>query len=61
MTPPSVLSRNAYLTYALGKAARRRLQDRLTARGLRLRHLTVLALLADLGPQAKTASPRGWT
>ncbi|MFF5388080.1 winged helix DNA-binding protein [Streptomyces sp. NPDC013012] len=54
MTPPSVLGLNAYLMYALGKAARRRLQDRLTARGLRLWHLTVLALLSDLGPQMKT-------
>ncbi|WP_432060896.1 MarR family winged helix-turn-helix transcriptional regulator [Streptomyces sp. S1] len=54
MTPPSVLDLNAYLMYALGKAARRRLQDRLTARGLRLWHLTVLALLSDLGPQMKT-------
>ncbi|MEV4949605.1 winged helix DNA-binding protein [Streptomyces sp. NPDC053755] len=54
MTPPSVLGLNAYLMYAIGKAARRRLQDRLTSRGLRLWHLTVLAILADLGPQAKT-------
>ncbi|KOX29845.1 hypothetical protein ADL06_12760 [Streptomyces sp. NRRL F-6491] len=54
MTPPSVLDLNSYLMYALGKAARRRLQDRLTARGLRLWHLTVLALLSDLGPQMKT-------
>ncbi|MGW3556867.1 MarR family winged helix-turn-helix transcriptional regulator [Streptomyces sp. NPDC000963] len=54
MTPPSVLDLNAYLMYALGKAARRRLQERLTARGLRLWHLTVLALLSDLGPQMKT-------
>ncbi|MYV68778.1 winged helix DNA-binding protein [Streptomyces sp. SID2131] len=54
MTPPSVLDLNAYLMYALGKAARRRLQERLTTRGLRLWHLTVLALLSDLGPQMKT-------
>ncbi|MFE8936275.1 MarR family winged helix-turn-helix transcriptional regulator [Streptomyces sp. NPDC007872] len=54
MTPPSVLDLNAYLMYALGKAARRRLQERLTARGLKLWHLTVLALLSDLGPQMKT-------
>ncbi|MEU7071693.1 winged helix DNA-binding protein [Streptomyces narbonensis] len=55
MTPPSVLDLHAYLLTAIGKAARRRLTDRLTARGLRLWHLTVMALLADLGPQMKTA------
>lgn len=53
MTPPSVLNLNAYLMYATGKAARRRLTERLTAHGLRLWHLTVLALLADLGPRSK--------
>ncbi|WP_055602749.1 MarR family winged helix-turn-helix transcriptional regulator [Streptomyces aureus] len=55
MTPPSVLNLNAYLMYALGKVARRRLTERLEARGLRLWHLTVMTLLADLGPQMKTA------
>ncbi|MFH9725721.1 hypothetical protein ACH4M4_22555 [Streptomyces sp. NPDC017254] len=55
MTPPSVLNLNAYLMYALGKVARRRLADKLEARGLRLWHLTVMTLLADLGPQMKTA------
>ncbi|MEU3748972.1 MULTISPECIES: winged helix DNA-binding protein [Streptomyces] len=55
MTPPSVLDLHAYLLTAIGKAARRRLTERLTARGLRLWHLTVMALLADLGPQMKTA------
>lgn len=55
MTPPSVLDLHAYLLTAIGKAARRRLTDRLTARGLRLWHLTVMALLGDLGPQMKTA------
>ncbi|MFE0649370.1 winged helix DNA-binding protein [Streptomyces sp. NPDC059534] len=54
-TPPSVLDLNAYLMSAVGKAARRRLADTLAARGLRLWHLTVLALLDDLGPQMKTA------
>ncbi|WP_251015617.1 MarR family winged helix-turn-helix transcriptional regulator [Streptomyces sp. ISL-99] len=52
-TPPSVLNLNAYLMYAMGKAARRRLSERLTAHGLRLWHLTLLALLADLGSQFK--------
>ncbi|MFJ2054871.1 winged helix DNA-binding protein [Streptomyces sp. NPDC087908] len=55
MTPPSVLNLNAYLMYALGKVARRRLTERLEGRGLRLWHLTVMTLLADLGPQMKTA------
>ncbi|CAM5646187.1 hypothetical protein GCM10010222_58220 [Streptomyces tanashiensis] len=54
MTPPSVLGLNAYLLYAIGKTARRRLSDKLTARGLRLWHLTVMAMLNDLGPQMKT-------
>ncbi|MEU3064366.1 winged helix DNA-binding protein [Streptomyces subrutilus] len=52
-TPPSVLDLNAYLVYMIGKAARRRLTAKLTDHGLRLWHLTVLALLSDLGPQAK--------
>ncbi|MGW6555765.1 winged helix DNA-binding protein, partial [Streptomyces sp. NPDC055051] len=54
MTPPSVLHLNAYLLYALGKAARRRLTERLAAHNLRLWHLTVMSLVADLGPQMKT-------
>ncbi|MFF1508703.1 winged helix DNA-binding protein [Streptomyces sp. NPDC058326] len=58
MTPPSVLDLNAYLMHAVGRAARRRLTERLEARGLRLWHLTVMALLADLGPQMKTALAR---
>ncbi|MFJ5831815.1 winged helix DNA-binding protein [Streptomyces sp. NPDC093089] len=53
-TPPSVLDLNAYLMAAVGKAARRRLTDTLAAHGLRLWHLTVMALLDDLGPQMKT-------
>ncbi|MEU1511127.1 MarR family winged helix-turn-helix transcriptional regulator [Streptomyces sp. NPDC005811] len=51
--PTGVLHLNAYLMYAVGKAARRRLSERLTARGLRLWHLTVLTMVADLGPQPK--------
>ncbi|MEU2509980.1 winged helix DNA-binding protein [Streptomyces sp. NPDC007863] len=54
MTPPSVLNLNAYLMYAIGKAARRRLTERLAAHNLRLWHLTVMAMVADLGPQMKT-------
>ncbi|MEV8533407.1 MarR family transcriptional regulator [Streptomyces sp. NPDC051211] len=50
---PGVLGLNAYLMYAIGKAARRRLTEKLTAHGMRLWHLTVLDLLADHGPQSK--------
>jgi DNA-binding MarR family transcriptional regulator len=53
MTPSSVLSLTAYLMYATGKAARRRLTGTLTAHGLRLRHLTVLALLDEAGRLSK--------
>ncbi|MEU0298248.1 MarR family winged helix-turn-helix transcriptional regulator [Streptomyces sp. NPDC006175] len=52
-TPASVLSLNAYLMYAAGKAARRRLTGTLTAHGLRLWHLTVLAMLDETGPLSK--------
>ncbi|MFP3986561.1 MarR family winged helix-turn-helix transcriptional regulator [Streptomyces sp. E11-3] len=51
--PSSVLDLNAYLMYLIGKTARRRLTERLTARGLRLWHATALALLADIGPRPK--------
>ncbi|MFJ3704256.1 MULTISPECIES: MarR family winged helix-turn-helix transcriptional regulator [Streptomyces] len=53
VTPPSVLNLNAYLMYVTGKAARRRLTDTLTAHGLRLWHLTVLAMLEEAGPLSK--------
>lgn len=48
--PPSVLDLNAYLMYAAGKAARRRLTERLSAHGLRLWHLTILAMLEGSRP-----------
>ncbi len=51
--PAGVLNLNAYLMYTMGKAARRRLSEKLTARGLRLWHLTAMAMMADLGPQPK--------
>nr|PPQ62681.1 transcriptional regulator [Streptomyces sp. QL37] len=53
MTPSSVLSLNAYLMYATGKAARRRLTGTLTAHGLRLWHLTILAMLDEAGRLSK--------
>ncbi|MBL1290125.1 MarR family transcriptional regulator [Streptomyces sp. For3] len=53
MTPAGVLSLNAYLMYATGKAARRRLTDTLTAHGLRLWHLTILAMLDEAGRLSK--------
>ncbi|MEU0149666.1 MarR family transcriptional regulator [Streptomyces sp. NPDC006288] len=52
-TPSSVLDLNTYLLYAAGKAARRRLTERLTAHGLRLWHLTIMAMLDDAGPLSK--------
>lgn len=52
-TPSGVLDLNAYLMYATGKAARRRLTDTLTAHGLRLWHLTILAMLDEAGPLSK--------
>ncbi|MEU8707736.1 MarR family transcriptional regulator [Streptomyces sp. NPDC048565] len=53
MPPSSVLGLNAYLMYATGKAARRRLTDTLTAHGLRLWHLTILAMLDEAGRLSK--------
>ncbi|MFE3516128.1 MarR family winged helix-turn-helix transcriptional regulator [Streptomyces sp. NPDC059166] len=51
--PPSVLGLNTYLMYATGKAARRRLTDALAAHGLRLWHLTILAMLDEAGRLSK--------
>ncbi|WP_330319599.1 MarR family winged helix-turn-helix transcriptional regulator [Streptomyces clavifer] len=51
--PRGVLDLNAYLVYATGKAARRRLTETLAPHGLRLWHLTALTMLADVGPQSK--------
>ncbi|MFF1296247.1 MULTISPECIES: hypothetical protein [unclassified Streptomyces] len=56
-----MLNLNAYLMYAVGKTARRSLTEKLTDRGLRFAHLTVLATLDDLGPQTKRALPLTWT
>ncbi|WP_405659187.1 MarR family winged helix-turn-helix transcriptional regulator [Streptomyces sp. NBC_01166] len=53
VTPAGVLSLNAYLMYATGKAARRRLTGTLTAHGLRLWHLTILAMLDETGRLSK--------
>lgn len=50
-TPPSLLALTPYLLSRVGKAARRRVTERLTARDLRLWHMAVLAALADFGPQ----------
>ncbi|MFG2427505.1 MarR family winged helix-turn-helix transcriptional regulator [Streptomyces sp. NPDC048590] len=52
-TPSSVLGLNTYLMYATGKAARRRLTDTLAAHGLRLWHLTILAMLDEAGRLSK--------
>ncbi|MER5551752.1 MarR family winged helix-turn-helix transcriptional regulator [Streptomyces sp. NPDC002793] len=52
-TPSRVLGLNAYLVYATGKAARRALTDTLSPHGLRMWHLTVLAMLDEAGPLSK--------
>jgi DNA-binding MarR family transcriptional regulator len=52
-TPPSLLALTPYLLSRVGKTARGRVIERLTARELRLWHLAVLAALADFGPQAQ--------
>lgn len=52
-TPPSLLGLTTYLMTRTGKAARSRLAERLAERGLRLRHMAVLAALADFGPHVQ--------
>ncbi|WP_406458335.1 MarR family winged helix-turn-helix transcriptional regulator [Streptomyces sp. NBC_00876] len=52
-TPPSLLGFTTYLMSRTGKTARRRLAERLAERGLRLRHMAVLAALVDLGPHVQ--------
>lgn len=52
-TPPSLLGLTTYLMSRTGKSARSRLAERLADRGLRLRHMAVLAALVDLGPHVQ--------
>ncbi|TXS35651.1 MarR family transcriptional regulator [Streptomyces sp. or43] len=52
-TPPSLLGLTTYLMSWTGKTARSRLAERLADRGLRLRHMAVLAALVDLGPHVQ--------
>ncbi|MFD0019995.1 MarR family winged helix-turn-helix transcriptional regulator [Streptomyces sp. NPDC058382] len=52
-TPPSLLELTTYLMSRTGKVARGRLAEQLTARGLRLWHMGVLAALVDFGPHAQ--------
>ncbi len=51
--PPRLLGFTTYLMSRTGKAARSRLADRLADRGLRLRHMAVLAALVDFGPHVQ--------
>lgn len=51
--PPSLLGLTTYLMSRTGKVARGRLAERLAAHGLRLRHMAVLAALADFGPHVQ--------
>ncbi|MFD7862051.1 MarR family winged helix-turn-helix transcriptional regulator [Streptomyces sp. NPDC057682] len=53
VTPPSLLEHTTYLMSRTGRAARTRLAKRLAERGLRLRHMAVLAALCDFGPHAQ--------
>lgn len=52
-TPPSLLGLTTYLMSRTGKTARSRLAERLADRGLRLRHMAVLAALVDFGPHVQ--------
>ncbi|GAA4602950.1 MarR family transcriptional regulator [Actinoallomurus liliacearum] len=52
-TPPSLLALTPYLLSRVGKTARGRIAERLTAREMRLWHMAVLAALADFGPHAQ--------
>lgn len=52
-TPPTLLGRTTYLMSRTGKTARSRLAERLADRGLRLRHMAVLAALVDFGPHVQ--------
>ncbi|PXX65200.1 DNA-binding MarR family transcriptional regulator [Nocardia tenerifensis] len=51
--PPTLLGLDIYLLSRVGKAARGRFSDRLSANGLRLWHMAILAALADFGPHAQ--------
>lgn len=50
-SPPSLLRLDAYLLSRIGKHARGLAAARLAERGLTMRHMAVLAALADFGPQ----------
>lgn len=52
-TPPTLLGLTTYLMSRTGKTARSRLAERLADRGLRLRHMAVLAALVDFGPHVQ--------
>jgi DNA-binding MarR family transcriptional regulator len=47
--PTALLDLPVYLLSRVGRLGRRAMDDRLAARGLRLRHMAVLAALADAG------------
>ncbi|MFH8387331.1 MarR family winged helix-turn-helix transcriptional regulator [Kitasatospora sp. NPDC018058] len=51
--PPTLLDLSTFLLARIGRSARGRLAEQLAERDLRLWDLTVLAVLADFGPQAQ--------
>ncbi|WP_333769998.1 MarR family winged helix-turn-helix transcriptional regulator [Streptomyces sp. IBSBF 2435] len=51
--PPTLTALTTYLLSRTGKDARGRLAAELSARGLRLWHMAVLAALADFGPHSQ--------
>ncbi|MDX2826928.1 MarR family winged helix-turn-helix transcriptional regulator [Streptomyces ipomoeae] len=52
-TPPTLTALTTYLLSQVGKNARGLLIERLTARNLRLWHMSSLAALADFGPHVQ--------
>jgi DNA-binding MarR family transcriptional regulator len=58
MYPTPLLGLTVYLLSRVGRLGKHALDDRLAARGLRLRHMAVLAALADSGAASQLALAR---
>ena len=58
MEPAPLLDLTVYLLSRVGRMGKYALDDRLAARGLRLRHMAVLASLADSGAASQLALGR---
>lgn len=52
-TVPTLRGTDVYLLSRIGKAGRRRLAERLAGIGFTMRHMAILAYLADRGPAAQ--------